>query len=151
MKIRILDDWSQLEVFGNDGELSYTEQFAFTPSDSSLSLTLNGNISLVSADYRTVNRIWSGTVADAFADDTDSGVIYSGTWNSVNDDSVYYRSTCHYGNTANGYFQYTFKGTQIEWFGLKNVDLGKADVYIDGTLAASGITIIAVPACLNYC
>lgn len=139
VKIRILADWSQFEVFGNDGQLSYTEQFGFTPADSSLSLIANGNVTLVSADYRPVNRIWSGTACDTFADDADSGVVYSGTWNSVSDDPVYYRKTCRYGNTTNGYFQYTFKGTQVEWFGLKNVDLGKADVYIDGVLAAGGI------------
>ena len=32
-----------------------------------------------------------------------------------------------------------FTGTRVEWYGLKNTDLGKADVYLDGQLVTSGI------------
>ncbi len=58
LKIRILADWSQLEVFGNDGLFSYTENFGFRPSDSSLAFSANGNVLLVSMDYHPVNRTW---------------------------------------------------------------------------------------------
>jgi len=40
---------------------------------------------------------------------------------------------------STGSLQATFIGTRIEWYGLKNVDLGKADVFIDGALSQSGI------------
>ena len=139
VKIRILLDSNTMELFGNDGQLSYSQNFAFNPTDSSLSIVPNGNITLVSADYRTLNRAWPKTPSTVYADDADSGVVYNGTWNTVTNDNAYYKNTCKYGNTANGYIQYTFKGTQIEWFGLKNADLGMADVYIDGALAAGNI------------
>ncbi len=58
IKIRMLVDWGQLEVFGNDGFLSWSESFGFTPDDDTLSLTTDGNITLVSMDYRNINRVW---------------------------------------------------------------------------------------------
>ena len=140
VKIRMLVDWGELELFGNDGQLSYSENFAFTPSNSSISMTANGNITLVSADYRNLKRIWPGTALPmTYVDDAAPGVTYSGTWNAVNNDGIYLNSTCHYGNTTNGYFQYTFTGTQVNWYGLKNNDLGMADVYIDNVLRGDNI------------
>jgi len=35
--------------------------------------------------------------------------------------------------------QASFTGTRVEWYGLKNVDLGHADVYLDGVLSQGGI------------
>ncbi len=32
-----------------------------------------------------------------------------------------------------------FTGTCVEWYGLKNTDLGKADVYLDGAVVTSGV------------
>lgn len=58
VKIRVLADWSQLEVFGNDGIFSWTEQVAFTPTDESVSLTANGNLSLTSLVFNKVKRTW---------------------------------------------------------------------------------------------
>jgi hypothetical protein len=71
-------------------------------------------------------------------DDADARTTYTGTWNACNE-GIYFGGTCHYGNTTGGAFSYTFTGTQISWYGLKNVDLGRADVYIDGALVTGGI------------
>jgi fructan beta-fructosidase len=138
--IRILRDWGQMEVFGNNGEFSYSQTFAFTPGNSSLSLTADGNISLVSADFRNINRSWPGTagVPAQTIDDADPSMIYSGAWSSTND-STYYKSTAHYSANAGDFFQTSFIGTQIDWWGLVNSDLGMANVYIDGVQVASGI------------
>ncbi len=62
VKIRVLTDWGQLEVFGNDGIFSWSEQVAFTPSDWTVSLTANGDLNLVAATFSNVNRTWPGTV-----------------------------------------------------------------------------------------
>jgi levanase/fructan beta-fructosidase len=78
IKIRILVDWGQLEVFANDGVFSYSEQFAFNPDgDGSKSfggwvlgqsaatepatrveLFTDGEIQLVSMEFHEVARTW---------------------------------------------------------------------------------------------
>ena len=60
IKIRILVDHSQLEVFGNNGIFSYSQQFGFTPSDSTLTYSGNGNVELVSMEFHEVDRTWDG-------------------------------------------------------------------------------------------
>ena len=61
IKIRILADWGQLEVFANNGIYSYSEQFAFTPDDSSLHLYANGgDVKLVSMEFHEIARTWPG-------------------------------------------------------------------------------------------
>jgi fructan beta-fructosidase len=61
LKIRILADWGQLEIFGNDGVFSYSEQFAFSPCDSALALTtVGGHVQLVSMEFHEICRTWEG-------------------------------------------------------------------------------------------
>jgi fructan beta-fructosidase len=139
IKIRVLVDWGQLEVFGNDGQLSYSETVAFNPGGT-LSVSGNGQVALASADFRPVNRAWPGQAArsSAVTDDVAlPGENWSGHWDTVLGDEIYYKGSAHFGNTTNGYFQMTFTGTRIDWYGLKNVDLGRAAVYLDGALAAT--------------
>jgi len=140
IKIRILRDWGQLEVFGNDGQFSCTEVYGFTTGDGGVSVTADGDVNVTSADFRNVNRIWpgkAGTPARTI-DDADPSTVYSGTWNTDNN-NFYYTSTCHFSSTVGGYFEAPFHGTHVEWWGLQNVDLGFADVYIDDKRVAEGI------------
>ncbi|MHC5140228.1 MAG: glycoside hydrolase family 32 protein [Planctomycetota bacterium] len=61
VKIRILVDWSTLEIFADEGVYSYSEQFAFTPDDDSLSLYVNGgDVKLVSMEFHEIARTWPG-------------------------------------------------------------------------------------------
>ena len=133
LHIRILRDWGQLEVFANEGEFSYTRVVAFKPGDGDLAITVDGNIKLISADFREINRTWPGAApkAGTIIDDADLSVAYAGDWGTDNS-TFYYSRTCHFSSTKGGFFETTFDGTRVEWWGLKNVDLGKADVYIDG-------------------
>lgn len=59
VKIRLLADWGELEIFGNDGQVSYAENFKFTPGDPSISLTANGNLYLVSARFSKVKACYN--------------------------------------------------------------------------------------------
>jgi hypothetical protein len=133
-KIRILADWEELAVFGNDGELSYTASFQFTPSDSSLSVTADGGLAIVSADFRQLNRAWPGKAAlsSVQLDDADPSTQYTGAWWNLNTDSTYLASTAHIGTAAGSTVSATLTGTRIEWHGLANGDLGYVDVSIDG-------------------
>jgi len=62
LTIRMLVDWGQLEVFAAGGVFSYSQQFAFTPDDASLSLhTKGGKVRLVSLQLNVIKRTWRGT------------------------------------------------------------------------------------------
>jgi levanase/fructan beta-fructosidase len=61
IKIRILVDWSTLEIFADEGVYSYSQQFAFTRNDDSLSLYVNGgSVKLVSMEFHEIARTWPG-------------------------------------------------------------------------------------------
>lgn len=61
VKIRILVDWSTLEIFADEGVFSYSQQFAFTQDDDSLSLCVNGgDVKLVSMEFHEIARTWPG-------------------------------------------------------------------------------------------
>jgi len=68
-------------------------------------------------------------------DDTSSAVTYSGAWSSNGNPNVgYYNDTFHYSNTPGAYAEYAFSGTSVSFYGSRNFDNGKADIYIDGVL-----------------
>jgi hypothetical protein len=145
VKIRVLADWSQLEIFGNDGQFSYTENVGFTPSDASVSLTADGALALASADFREVRRTWPGTAAlsSHVMDDSATGVQYEGSWEAFGNDATYFEETCHVSKSADAALEVTFTGTRIAWYGLVNVDLGRAAVSIDGVVVAPSIDCYA--------
>ncbi len=58
VKIRLLVDWGQLEVFGNDGIFSYSQQFAFSPDHNTIELFTDGDVKLVSMEFHELARIW---------------------------------------------------------------------------------------------
>jgi levanase/fructan beta-fructosidase len=58
LKLRILVDWGQLEVFANQGIFSYSEQFAFSPEDSDVSLFADGKVKLTSLEFHEISKIW---------------------------------------------------------------------------------------------
>jgi fructan beta-fructosidase len=140
VKIRVLRDWGQYELFVNDGEVSHTGTFTFTQADGSVSLTGDGNVAIVSADFRPLNRAWPGKAAfsSTIIDDKNPSVAYTGTWTQANE-GRYFGGSCHVGASAAASVQTSFNGTRVEWYGLKNVDLGTADVYLDGVRVQAGI------------
>lgn len=139
VKIRLLSDWDVLEMFGNDGQVSYAENFKFTPGDGFISLKADGKLKITSARFSPINRCWAGPGNNTFIDDSDSRTVYSANWRSSSNEKPYLNGTLHLSNTAGATIQYTFKGTQIAWYGLKNNDLGMAAIYIDGVLQADNI------------
>jgi fructan beta-fructosidase len=140
MKIRVLRDWGQYEVFVNDGQISHTGTFAFTQADGSVSVTGNGTVAMVSADFHPLYRAWPGKAASSstIVDDKNAGVTYTGTWTQANE-GRYFGGSCHFSGSASASVEASFTGTRVEWYGLKNTDLGKADVFLDGVLAQGAI------------
>jgi len=59
IKLRILVDWGQLEVFANQGIFSYSEHFAFSPDNrGDISFFTDGEIKMVSMEFHEITRIW---------------------------------------------------------------------------------------------
>jgi fructan beta-fructosidase len=85
VKIRLLVDWGELEVFGNDGKFSWTQNVAFTPADSSIDLSVNGNVTLVSMDFHALKRTWPNTpfTPNFRTNLTGAWTTLSGTWADV--------------------------------------------------------------------
>ena len=78
----------------------------------------------------------------AFVDDKDSGLTYSSGWSNWNDPRDFNGSE-KYTNTAGDYVQYSFTGSGVRYLSMKQPNMGKVDVYVDGTLAQSGIDAYA--------
>lgn len=62
---------------------------------------------------------------------SDEDLVYTGTW-ETDEDPIYYGSSCSF--SKKGSVQYIFEGDGISLYGLKNVDLGIANIYIDDVL-----------------
>jgi len=79
LKIRIIGDWSQYELFGNDGQFYWSERFAFDPARSNLGLLVNGEVTLNSMVFHPVNRIWPGAATSDFTKcEAESGTVSGG-------------------------------------------------------------------------
>ncbi|NUT45405.1 MAG: hypothetical protein HOV86_35985, partial [Thermoactinospora sp.] len=62
IRMRVLVDRGQVEAFGNDGKLSYTENTAFDSSPGSLGMSayaLGGDVRLVSLTFHRLDRAWT--------------------------------------------------------------------------------------------
>ncbi|MBD5131574.1 MAG: hypothetical protein HDT28_03125 [Clostridiales bacterium] len=70
----------------------------------------------------------------------DENVIYSGEWGTKN-------TLCDYGiiytAEAGSSVSYTFTGTRVAYFAEKSSDYGTVDIYIDGVLVASDVSLSA--------
>ncbi len=59
LKIRMLVDWSSIEIFSDGGVFSLSQQVAFDPKDDSLTLTaIGGNVKLVNLELHKIKSIW---------------------------------------------------------------------------------------------
>jgi hypothetical protein len=88
----------------------------------------------------SASAIWMGNVFDeghnvsAYYNDTDSAITYSGSfahsYNYSSDDS---QGDVHQTQNNNDYFQFTFTGSGVNYYGPSDSTTGTQDVYIDGT------------------
>lgn len=77
-----------------------------------------------------------------YVDDKSSGITYSSPWSNWND-SQDFNGSESFTNTAGSYVQYSFTGSGVRYLGMKQPNMGKVDVYIDGALAQSGVDAYA--------
>lgn len=59
LQIRMLVDWSSIEIFSDEGVFSFSHQVAFNPKDDRLSLTANGgSVKLIRGELNKIKTIW---------------------------------------------------------------------------------------------
>ena len=84
VKIRILGDWSQYELYGNDGLFYWSEKFAFDNYNTSLGLSVDGNVTLNAMTFHEVSRTWAGTAVPTCTKyEAESGTVGGGAAKSV--------------------------------------------------------------------
>jgi fructan beta-fructosidase len=141
IKLRVVRDWGPYELFVNDGQVVHTDAHPFDPNDTSIALTGDGAIGLASADLHQLGRAWPGIAAKSstILDDNDGSTSYEGAW-TLAPENRYFKASAHF-NTSGTSFEVKFTGTRVEWYGLRNTDLGFADVYLDSALVGEGIDL----------
>ncbi|MGW3109296.1 RICIN domain-containing protein [Streptomyces sp. NPDC001100] len=88
------------------------------------------------ASKALVRQRWS------HVDDKAAGVTYSGNWSNWNDTKDMNGSE-KVTSTAGDYAEFSFTGTGVRYLSMTQPNMGKVDVYIDGTLAQAGIDAYA--------
>ena len=102
VKIRMLVDWGQLELFGNDGQFSYTHNMGFVPNKSTVAMYADGDVKIASANFNNLGNTWGKTnELPIFINDSHDRTSYSSAWTPYNNDSVYYGYDAHVGGKEN--------------------------------------------------
>lgn len=93
-------------------------------------VTYNGGDTDIGAHEYVGTPITTVTV-----DDRDLSINKSGNWKTRDSSAYgYYNGTISLSNILGNYCEFTFAGTSIKFYGIKDVDLGKADIYVDAVL-----------------
>ncbi|MFE3852092.1 RICIN domain-containing protein [Streptomyces griseorubiginosus] len=132
---------------------SGTTTFAAGPTMTSASGTSTSiNVPQAAGDYRLYVRDAQGNASAAskalvrqrwnHVDDRAAGVTYSGTWSNWNDTKDM-NGTEKFTSTAGNYAEFSFTGSGVRYLGMTQPNMGKVDVYLDGTLAQAGIDAYA--------
>ncbi len=75
----------------------------------------------------------SGVASSVKIDDRNSQITYVGAWGRIAG-SGYFDNTSTFTTSAGLEAQFSFTGSSIKWYGVKGVDHGKANVFIDNVL-----------------
>ncbi|NUT91766.1 MAG: right-handed parallel beta-helix repeat-containing protein [Saccharothrix sp.] len=75
-------------------------------------------------------------------DDKAAGVRYTGGWNNWSDTRDFHGSES-YTTQAGSSAEHTFTGTGVQYVGMTQPNMGKVDVYLDGTLVQADIDAYA--------
>ncbi|MET7691277.1 RICIN domain-containing protein [Streptomyces sp. NPDC005483] len=132
---------------------SGTTTFAAGPTMTSASGTATSiNVPQAAGDYRLYVLDSQGNASAAskalvrqrwnHVDDKAAGVTYSGTWSNWNDTKDMNGSE-KFTSTAGNYAEFSFTGSGVRYLSMTQPNMGKVDVYLDGSLAQAGIDAYA--------
>jgi fructan beta-fructosidase len=131
IKVHVLVDRDQLEVFGNDGKLSSSNNVDFDPALDSRGISVyaqDGSVKLVSLHYNELQRAWPAFIPIANPGSNLAGPWQAngGKWTDITDGN-----TCS--ATGDGFYLSSETGTDFTY---------EADLSL-GTAVAAGITFRA--------
>lgn len=78
---------------------------------------------------------------EAMIDDRNSNIFYYGNWYEVDDYCGCIDDTESVSDSPGDYAEYEFEGTGIIWYASSDMVNGMADVYLDGKLMASDVSL----------
>ncbi|SEG64954.1 fructan beta-fructosidase [Actinacidiphila yanglinensis] len=131
VKIRVLVDRGQLEVFGNDGLFSSSNNLDFDPALAARGIAVHaegGRVRLVSLQFHELRRAWPDFIPTTNPGSNIAGPwqAHGGTWKDLADGN---KATAH----GQGFYLGAQSGTDFRY---------EADVSLDGA-AAAGLTFRA--------
>ncbi|ADO68071.1 Levanase [Stigmatella aurantiaca DW4/3-1] len=115
VKMRLLVDRGQLEIFGNDGKLSVTDNVAFNSSPASQGIRLSaegGSVKLVSLQLYRLGSIWGPGESTLDTNLTGNWKAAGGTWQDVTGGK---QGTA--GSATNGFYLSEQTGTDFTYEG----------------------------------
>ncbi|MET0132478.1 MAG: GH32 C-terminal domain-containing protein [Kibdelosporangium sp.] len=86
VKVRVLVDRGQLEIFGNDGEFSYTDNVNFDSAANSQGISLfteGGSVGLVSLQFNRLDKAWGAGQPTLAGNLGGTWAAAGGTWTDV--------------------------------------------------------------------
>ena len=78
-------------------------------------------------------RWYQDSSLPTYVDDDDASITYSGTWD-IWLGNPGYMSTEHWSETTGSIATFNFTGTKARYYGFKRIDLGHAEIFLDGDL-----------------
>lgn len=115
-----------------------TRRPLFTPT---FSTPATGNAARTSTPSRmpTSTRTSTPSAANTY-DDTDSRLIYSGSWTSQSGVSGAYQDTLHISYSIGNAITFTFTGTEIHFFYQAGSSLGTVTIFIDDDTLGTAVS-----------
>ncbi|KRF42999.1 C1 family peptidase [Paenibacillus sp. Soil787] len=105
--------------------ITSTYAFPGTVNGSNVALTINDNLG-------------AANPLPTIVDDINKDITYNVTWSKYSSSRDYGGSES-FTSVAGNYAQYTFTGSTIRYIGMKQPNMGKVDVYLDGVLIQADI------------
>lgn len=140
------EDMKDYYLFGKDSALHWTNDFRSTKESIRwATVTRESTGTGVRVESDGTQAVQVTATGPYIVDDADPAVSYHGSWTHAGPAAGYtagdYDSTESFSNVAGDSATFAFQGTGVALIGAYNSNLGKIDVYVDGTLAADGLDL----------
>ncbi|WP_173119588.1 glycosyl hydrolase family 95 catalytic domain-containing protein [Paenibacillus qinlingensis] len=143
VKASFVDASIQLWIDGQQVGSTTVADFLNTPGKIGLRTWFDSKVLVIDdVNYINTRPVAVQPVQKIKVDDLDPAIVYTGAWSTYND-SADYSGTEKYSGVAGASAEFTFTGTSIDFISMKQTNLGKIDVYLDGVLAQADIDCYA--------
>ncbi|MCR8644374.1 glycoside hydrolase N-terminal domain-containing protein [Paenibacillus sp. N1-5-1-14] len=129
------------KTFTNTGKFEVKKQ----SDGSSVNYSVSGDMITFPTDAGqkyVITSTVTPSVQPIKVDESDPSIVYTGNWSTYSSPQDY-GGTEKYSSTAGSSAQFTFIGTAVKLISMKQSNMGKIDVYVDGVLAQADIDCYA--------